>query len=233
MKPLYKKEVMQYINSPAGYVIPLLFSLFANYFFMKDVFVVGSASMRPFFGIAPWLLMIFIPALAIRSFSEEKRTNTIEVLMTLPLTEQQIVLAKISSIFTICAGSLLLTLSVPLILLGVSKLFIPEVIVGYTGLLLLSLSYISFCVYVSIRISNTIASFLFSTVFLFIATTLSSDFLSNVLPKIAQDALLFISPLLHSQYFFKGVIDLRSLFYFVGISFLFFRLTVMELQKRG
>lgn len=233
MKALYKKEIMQGLNNPVGYIIPLLFALFANYFFMKDVFVIGSASMKSFFGIVPWLLFIFIPALAIRGFSEEKRTNTFEVLMTLPLSEQHIVLAKTLSLLTVCAGALALTFSIPLVLGGISKLFIPEIIVGYMGLLLLCASYVAFSVYVSSRISNQIASFLISVLILFIATTLSSDFLANILPKMAQDLLLFVSPLLHMQNFAKGVVDLRSFFYFVGLSFLFFKLTVMELQKRG
>jgi len=233
MKALYKKELMQYLNNPVGYVVPLLFALFANYLFMKDVFVVGSASMKSFFGVVPWLLFIFIPALAIRSFSEEKRTNTIEVLMTLPLSEQDIVLAKILSLLTISTGALVLTFSVPLVLGGISKLFIPEVLIGYVGLFLLSAAYVAFSVYVSSRVSNQIASFLASVLILFVATTLSSDFLANILPKVAQDFLLFASPLLHMENFAKGVVDLRSLFYFVGLTFLFFRLTVMELQKRG
>ncbi len=233
MKALYKKEMMQYLNNPVGYVVPLLFALFANYLFMKDVFVVGSASMKPFFGVIPWLLFIFIPALAIRSFSEEKRTNTIEVLMTLPISEQDVVLAKMLSLLTVTMGALLLTLSVPLVLGGVSKLFIPEIVVGYVGLFLLSSSYVAFSVYLSSKISNQIASFLVSVLVLFIATTLSSDFLANILPRFIQDILLFVSPLLHMQNFAKGVVDLRSLFYFVGLSFLFFKLTVMDLQKRG
>lgn len=233
MKALYKKEIMQYLNNPVGYVVPLLFALFANYLFMKDVFVVGSASMKPFFGVVPWLLFIFIPALAIRSFSEEKRTNTIEVLMTLPLSEQDVVLAKMLSLLTVTTGALLLTLSVPLVLGGLSKLFIPEIVVGYVGLFLLSSSYIAFSVYVSNRISNQIASFLVSVLILFVATTLSSDFLANILPRFVQDILLFVSPLLHMQNFAKGVVDLRSLFYFIGLAFLFFKLTVMDLQKRG
>ncbi len=225
--------MMQYLNNPVGYVVPLLFALFANYLFMKDVFVVGSASMKPFFGVIPWLLFIFIPALAIRSFSEEKRTNTIEVLMTLPISEQDVVLAKMLSLLTVTMGALLLTLSVPLVLGGVSKLFIPEIVVGYVGLFLLSSSYVAFSVYLSSKISNQIASFLVSVLVLFIATTLSSDFLANILPRFIQDILLFVSPLLHMQNFAKGVVDLRSLFYFVGLSFLFFKLTVMDLQKRG
>jgi len=232
MKALYKKELMQLLNSPVGYSVPIVFALFLGYLFMKDVFVIGSASLKPFFSVAPWLLFILIPALSMRSISEEKRSNTIEVLMTLPLSESTIVLSKLLSIFTLTAITLALTLSVPLVLGFISSLYIPEIIIGYIGLLLLSLLYLSFSLYISSRVSNQIASFSISTIILFLMTTLSSDFLANLFPKEVQDILLFGSPILHLDNFVKGVVDFRSLSYFILLIALFFKLTVTELQKR-
>ena len=232
MKALYKKELMQLLNSPVGYSVPVVFALFLGYLFMKDVFVVGSASLKPFFSVAPWLLFILIPALSMRSISEEKKSNTYEVLMTLPISESTIVLAKLLSIFTLTAITLALTLSIPLVLGFISALYAPEIIVGYVGLLLLSLLYLSFSLYISSRVSNQIASFSISTIILFLMTTLSSDFLANLLPKTVQDILLFGSPILHLDNFVKGVVDFRSLSYFILLIILFFKLTVIELEKR-
>ncbi|MFZ2026037.1 MAG: ABC transporter permease [Microgenomates group bacterium] len=232
MKALYKKELMQFLNSPVGYTVPVVFALFLGYLFTKDVFIIGTASMKSFFSVAPWLLFILIPALSMRSISEEKKTNTIEVLLTLPLSEEKIVRAKFASIFTVLAITLALTLSIPLILGFLAKLYLPEILVGYVGLLLLSLSYLSFSLYVSSKVTNQIASFSLSVITLFLITTLSSDFLANLLPKAAQDLLLLISPILHLDNFAKGVLDLRSLFYFVVFTLIFYQLTVKELQKR-
>jgi len=232
MKALYKKELMQLLNSPVGYSVPIVFALFLGYLFIKDVFVIGSASLKPFFSVAPWLLFILIPALSMRSISEEKRSNTIEVLLTLPLSESAIVLSKLLSIFTLTAITLALTLSIPLVLGFISSLYIPEIIIGYIGLLLLSLLYLSFSLYISSRVSNQIASFSISTIILFLMTTLSSDFLANLFPKVIQDVLLFGSPILHLDNFVKGVVDFRSLSYFILLIALFFKLTVTELQKR-
>lgn len=232
MKALYKKELMQILNSPMGYSVPVVFALFVGYLFMKDVFVIGSASLKPFFSVAPWLLFILIPALSMRSLSEEKKSNTIEVLMTLPLSEQAIAMAKLLSLLTITAITLFLTLSLPVVLGFISTLYIPEIVVGYIGLVLLSTLYLSFSLYVSTKVSNQIASFSISTIILFLLTTLSSDFLANLLPKAAQDILIFGSPLLHLDNFVKGVVDLRSLSYFAALIMLFFTLTVTELKKR-
>jgi ABC-2 type transport system permease protein len=232
MKALYKKELMQILNSPVGYSVPIVFALFLGYLFTKDIFVLGSASLTPFFNVAPWLLFILIPALSMRSLSEEKRTNTVEVLMTLPLSENTVVLAKLLSIFTITIITLGLTLSIPLVLGFISALYIPEILVGYVGLLFLSLLYLSFSLYISSKVSNQIASFSLSVIILFLVTTLSSDFLANLLPKAVQDVLIFGSPLLHLDNFTKGVVDLRSVSYFTVLIVLFFKLTVTELQKR-
>lgn len=232
MKALYKKELMQFLNSPVGYTVPVVFALFLGYLFMKDVFVIGTASMKSFFSVAPWLLFILIPALSMRSISEEKKTNTLEVLLTLPLSEEKIVRAKFASIFTLIAITLALTFSIPLVLGFLAKLYVPEILVGYLGLLLLSLSYLSFSLYISSKVSNQIASFSLSVTLLFLITTLSSDFLANLLPKIAQDFLLLASPILHLDNFAKGVVDLRSLLYFIVFSLVFYQLTVKELQKR-
>lgn len=232
MKALYKKELMQFLNSPVGYTVPVVFALFLGYLFTKDVFIIGTASMKSFFSVAPWLLFILIPALSMRSISEEKKTNTIEVLLTLPLSEEKIVRAKFASIFTVLAITLALTLSIPLVLGFLAKLYLPEILVGYVGLLLLSLSYLSFSLYVSSKVTNQIASFSLSAITLFLITTLSSDFLANLLPKTAQDFLLLVSPILHLDNFAKGVLDFRSLFYFVVFTLIFYQLTVKELQKR-
>jgi len=232
MKALYKKEMMQLLNSPVGFTVPIVFAIFLGYLFTKDVFIIGSASMQSFFSVAPWLLFILIPALSMRSISEEKRTNTIEVLLTLPLSESQIVFAKYASIFSIILITLGLTLSIPLVFGFLAKLYFPEILVGYVGLLLLSLSYLSFSLFISSKINNQIAAFAVSVVVLFLITTLSSDFLSSILPKSAQDILLFASPILHLENFSKGIIDMRSAIYFIIFTLVFYLLTVKELSKR-
>lgn len=232
MKELIRKELGQQLNSLAGYVVPALFVILLGYLFLKDVFVINSASMKTFCGTAPWLLFLFIPALALRTFSEEKRTNTLDVLLSLPITERALVAGKMISLTVGIAYALLLTLPIPLILGFLAGLSIPEIIVGYMGVLLLGIAYLSFSMYVSSRMNNQITAFLTTTLVLFLVTTLSSDFLANLLPKTVQDILLFASPTLHLDNFAKGVIDMRSVVYFAGIIYVFFELTVAQLKKR-
>ena len=229
---LYKKELGYYLNNSLGYIIIVVFGLFANFLFIKDIFVIGSASMRPFFGLTPWLLVIFIPALAMRIFAEEKRNNTIEVLLTMPISEVNIVLAKFLALLTLIILSLMLTVSLPVSLAVVSKLYLPEIAVGYLGLILLGASFASLAMFFSSLTKNQVAAFLISVVILFLITLFSSDFFASVLPKVINDYLGYFAPLYHLNNFVKGVVDFRSLFYFLSFIITFFVLTVVELKKR-
>ena len=230
---LYKKELGYYLNSAMGYLIVVLFAVFANFLFVKDIFISSSSSMRPFFGLIPWLLMVFIPALTMRILSEEKRTNTIEVLLTLPVSETRVILAKFLSLLTIMIISFVLTLGLPISLMLVTKIYLTEVVTGYLGVMLLSASFISIAIFFSSQTKNQVFAFLTSFIAIFFLIVLSTDFLASVLPKFIQDATSYFSPIYHLQNFVKGVIDMRSVFYFLSLTAVFLFLSIVNLEKRN
>ena len=232
MKALYKKELDYYLNSPVGYIIVVLFAVFANFFYIKDIFVVGSGSLQPFFSVLPWFFLAFIPAISMRIFAEEKRLNTVETLLTLPLSEISIIIAKYLALLTVFLIGLALTLALPLSLGVVAHLYLPEVFAGYIGVFLLGSAFIAVAMFFSSLTKNQVVAFLGSVCTLFILLVLSSDFLGTVLPKAAQDALTFFGPLYHLQNFVKGVVDIRSLIYFLSLSLLFLFLTAVVIEKR-
>lgn len=232
MKTLYKKELRYYINNPIGYIIAVLFAVFANFLFVKDIFVVGSASMRPFFSLLPWLFLIFVPALTMRILSEERKNNTIEVLLTLPVSETQIVLAKFFALCTLIGLALLLTMGLPISLLFLTKLYIPEIIVSYIGSLLLAGVCISVTLFFSSQTKNQVVAFLSSVITLFVLLVLGTDFMASVFPKIILDFLNYFTPQYHLANFVKGVVDLRSVMYFVTLIAVSLFLTIVSLEKR-
>lgn len=232
MYKLYKKELSYYINNAIGYIIVILFAVFANFLFVKDLFVIGTASMRTFFSFLPWLFFIFIPALSMRIISEEKRTNTIERLLTLPISETQIVLAKFFALLTVMTVGLILTVSLPISLSFLSGLYLPETIVGYLGVICMGASFIAVSMFFSSQTKNQVVAFLISSIFIFLLIVLDSDFMSTVLPKSLLDYASLFSPSYHLQNFIKGVIDIRSVFYFAGITIIFLFLTITDLEKR-
>jgi len=233
MLNLYKKELNYYLNNPVGYIVIVIFAVFANFLFVKDIFLSGSASMRPFFNLLPWLLLIFAPALTMRILSEEKRTNTIEVLLTLPVTETEVIISKFLALFTLITIGLLLTFGLPISLSFLTKIYLPEILVGYIGSSLLAANFISLTMFFSCLTKNQVVAFLISALILFFMLVLGSDILSNVLPKVLLDYLSNLSPMTHLQNFIKGVIDIRSVVYFLTFSVITLFLTVVSLEKRG
>ncbi|MBI4973353.1 ABC transporter permease subunit [Candidatus Roizmanbacteria bacterium] len=232
MFTLFKKELDYYLNNAVGYIVVILFAVFVNFLYVKDIFLNGSVSMKSFFGIIPWLFLIFIPAITMRAFSEEKRLNTIELLLTLPVSEAQIVIAKFFTYIVLVMLALLLTFSLPASFYYLAHIYLPEVIVGYAGAVLMGASFIAIAMYFSTLTKNQIVSFLSSLLVLFVLLGISSDLLSTLLPKFIQDMLVYFSPIYHFQNFAKGIVDLRSVYYFVSIAVLFLFLTVVNLEKR-
>ncbi len=233
MKTLFKKELRYYLNNPIGYIIVILFAVFANFMFVKDIFVVGSASMQPFFSTLPWLLIIFVPALAMRILSEETRTNTIEVLLTLPVSETQIVLAKFFALVTLMVAALLLTIGLPVSLFFLARLYLPEVIIGYIGALFIASAFISVSMFFSSVTKNQVVALLSSVIALFVLLVLGSDFMANVLPRSLLNVMTYYTPMYHLQNFINGVFDLRSAVYFISIIAVFLFITIIRLEKRA
>lgn len=218
-KILYRKELTQIFNSPFGYIVTVLFALFANFMFMKDVFVTQSASLRPFFATASWIVLVFSSAVSMGVFAQERRTNTIETLLTLPISERTIAFAKFASTMTVIAIGLALTFAFPITMAVVSEVFVgylTQVFVGYLGLLMLAALFVSIGMLASLLSRSQVVAFLLSSVFTFFLFSFSSDFASPFVPRFISDPLLSFSPSFHFDTFVKGVIDMRSLWYFVG-----------------
>lgn len=232
MKNLYKKELSYYLNNPIGYIMLVLFAAFANFFFVKDLFAIGSASMQSFFSVTAWFMVIFVPAFSMRIIAEEKRSNTMEILLTLPISETQIVTAKFLSMLTLLAIGLLLTVSLPISLSFISGLYLPEIIIGYFGMIFLGGAFIAISMFASSLTKNQVVAFLTSAIVLFLTLVIGSDFMASVFPKFILDFLNYFSPLYHLDNFTKGLLDIRSIFYFASLTAIFIFLTITNLEKR-
>lgn len=232
MKAIFKKELGFYFNTSLGYIVAILFAIIANFLFIKDLFLRGNASFRPFFEILPWLYLFFLPALAMRSFSEEKRLNTIEVLLSLPIAEKDIVLGKFLALIVFWLFSLSLTFTLPLTLFLIGRPYLPEIILGYLGNLLLAVSFLSITMFFSSTTKNQLLAYLYSFLTLFLMIILGSEFLANVLPYSLHQFLSYFSPFYHYQFFLKGVIDLRGIVYFISLTFMMIFWTIINLEKR-
>ncbi len=234
MLALYKKDLGRYLNNLTGYLSIGLFSMIISFLFVKDIFIVGSVSLIPLFDLLVWGLAVFTPVLSMSSFSDEKKDNTLEVLLSLPVSEAQIVASKVLSIFTLLIITLFLTLSLPISISFLTHdVYIPEVLVGYLGVILAGLAFVSVSVFISSITENRVLSFIASLVILMSLLLMGSDFFASFAPRSLQGVLNSISPVYYYRMFSRGVIELKAVLYFIAMTVVFIFMTVVELEKRN
>lgn len=241
MLALLAKEIKSFLSSLIGYIAIAIFLILTSLFLWVfpgnfNVIDLGYASLEPLFTIAPWVFMFLIPAITMRTFSEERRTGTIELLYTRPLTDLQIILAKTIAGIVLVVLSLLPTL---VYLFSIYQLANPtgNVDMGgtwgsYLGLLFLASAFVSIGVFASSITQNQVVAFIiavFLCFFVFIGfESISSFAMMGPLDNFVQK----LGIMEHYQSMSRGVIDSRDVVYFVALLTVFVLVTKTVLQSR-
>ncbi len=228
-----KRELAAFFDSLIAYIILVLFLGFSGFFtwlYGSDIFLVGQASLDVFFNISYWTLFFFIPALTMKMLAEEKRSGTLELLLTKAVSETQVVIGKFLACLLLIAFALLLTLPYYITVANIGDVDHGAILSGYLGLLLMSAAYISIGLFASSLTGNQIVAFLGA---LFIG--LFFQLLFNVL---ADNTTGFIGRLFHTlslsthyDSISRGVIDSKDLIYFLSIVVIGLKLAEMNLAK--
>lgn len=229
-----KRELQSFFNSLMAYIMLVAFLGFSGFFtwlFGSDVFFVKQASLQSFFGIAYWTLFFFIPALTMRLFAEENRSGTIELLVTKPVNDWQLVLGKFFSTLILIIIALVLTLPYYITVANLGPVDHGAVWSGYLGLILMSAAYISIGIFTSSISNNQIVGYmlaLFIGIFFQIIFGLLAGNLSGLLGSILD----YLSLSTHFESISRGVIDTKDLIYFLSIIFIGLVLTEGNLAKK-
>lgn len=239
MWPLCKKELRQFFGSLTGYMAVAVFLIAAGlvlFVFEDNILDFGYASLERFFLLAPWLLLLLIPAITMRSFAEEFRTGTYELLATQPITKAQLVAGKYVGALLVVIVALLPTLVYAVAVESLATgqgLDIGAVLGSYLGLVLLSSVFTMIGVYCSSLTANTVVAFLLALV---ACALLYYGFAAiSRLPVFSGGADYWIEWLgidQHYQSISRGLIDSRDLIYFISMVLLFFVLTIRNLLQR-
>ena len=232
--PILKKELKSYFNSPIAYILVVTFLIFSSIwvFFLQSFFATNVATLRNFFAVIPIVFIILMPALTMRSWAEEKKLGTMEVLMTLPFRESTLVIGKFLAALCLLAIMVALTLPLPLLLSRFGDFDWGEILGQYIGVLLLGSAGISVGLFVSSLMSNQISSFLLSLFVLLVLTLVSQVNRVFAVPPWAAEAVNFISFGHHFSNFQRGLIDTRDLLYYGIVSALFLYLNTKTLVFR-
>ncbi len=221
--PLVKKELRSYFNSPIAYIVVLVFLVFTSvwFFYIEQFFARDTASMRAFFGIIPVTLVILLPALTMRSWAEEKKLGTVELLLTLPYREGEVVFAKFLASFALFVIMIALTIPVSLTVAPLGNFEVGQIIGEYIGVLLLGSAGLAVGLFISAVSTNQITAFIFSLIVLLFITLANQINLVVNLPKWLASFFFYISLDYHFQAFRKGLIDSRDVLYFLLVTVLF------------
>lgn len=239
VRSIFKRELAGYFGTPIAYVFLVIFLLLSGIFtfYMGQFFERGQADLVSFFSFHPWLYLFLVPALSMRLWAEERRTGTVELLLTLPVAPWQAVLGKFLASWLFIAVALLLT--TPL-WITVNVLGDPDngvIVAGYTGSLLMAGAYLSVGACVSALTRNQVIAFVLSMTLCFLLVLsgfpLVLDLFSAWAPGLLVDAVASLSFLTHFNAVTRGVIDLQDLVYFLSmiVFFLFVNTVLVDLKK--
>ena len=241
MFTLFKKEINGFLNSLIGYIVMVVFLLMTGLFLWVfplefNVLDFGFAGLDGLFILAPFVFLFLIPAITMRSFADEKKSGTLELLMTQPLTDLQVILAKYFAGFVLVIISLLPTLvyyfSVYMLGLPPGNLDSGSIWGSYLGLLFLGASFVAIGIFSSSLTDNQIVSFILA-VFISFFLYMGFEFIYTFI--LSGKAGLIIESLgLNAHYtsMSRGVIDSRDLIYFLSVTALFILLTKLSLESR-
>jgi ABC-2 type transport system permease protein len=238
MKALLLREIKSFFGSPIGYLVIAIFLILNGLFLWVfdgeyNILNSGFADMTPFFTLSPWILIFLIPAVTMRSFSDEKKQGTLELLLTKPLSMWQIVNGKFLGAMLLIVMAIVPTF---IYVEVISGLGLPEgnidmgsTIGSYFGLLFLIAAYTSIGIFTSTLTDNQIVAFILAVFICFLFyfgiegfASIISNFKSLISSLGMQE---------HFKSMGRGVLDTRDILYFVSITTLFLSLTVFKLKS--
>lgn len=236
---ILKRELRSYFTTPVAYVFIVIFLLLAGIltFYMGGFFEREQADLAPFFFFHPWLYLILVPAISMRLWAEERKTGTIELLLTLPISTGQAVLGKFLAAWVFTAVALFATTP---IWITVNYLGDPDngvILAAYIGSLLMAGGYLAIGSCISAMTSNQVIAFVVSLVaclaFILAGLPAVLDIFTGWAPQAVIDTVSSFSFMTHFNSISKGVIDLRDLIFFGSLigCFLLANTLILDAKK--
>ncbi len=238
VSPVFKREFLGYFRSPVAYVFLIAFLVlsvalaFSRY---GAFYRAGQATLEGYFQFFPWLFLFLVPAVGMRLWSEEKRSGTVELLFTLPLTTLDCVLGKFLAAWAFLTVAILM--SFPMVI-TVAFLGDPDwgvMAATYTGAILMAGGYLGVCCLTSALTKNQVISFVLSflacALLVFLGLSALGEFLTALFPTAVVDAISNFSFMTHFEAFTRGIIDPKDVAFFLSLIGFTLFLNVVALER--
>jgi ABC-2 type transport system permease protein len=225
-----KRELRTYFNSPVAYIVVTVFMLLAGYLFWNTVFIERQAEMRGYFGLMPMLFTFIIPAITMRLLAEEKHTGTLELLITMPIRDWEVVVGKFLAAVGLLAALLLLTMVYAITLASIGPVDKGPAYGGFLGLLLMGSAYAAIGVMASSLTRNQIVAFILAFAISFGLYLFGR--VVQIVPPALQPLVAFLSIDNHFEAISRGVIDSRDVFYYLSVIAVSLVVATVSLESR-
>jgi ABC-2 type transport system permease protein len=232
---LAKRELNAFFNSLVGYMVMIIFLVMAGLFTWlmgNDIFFRKQADLYVFFFWAQWIFLFFIPAITMRQLAEEKRSGTIELLLTKAISDRQVVLGKFLACFLMVAITVAFTLPYYITVAQLGDVDHGAIFTGYFGLLLLGATYISIGLFASSITQNQIVAFILA-LFLSFAIQFLLGFIGQFTGGWIGELLNTLSMSEHYESISRGVLDSKDLVYFGSLIVFFLLMAELNVRNRS
>ncbi len=234
---ILRRDLGAYFTSPIGYIFMIVYVLISVGLYITSFFTYPMADMRPYFTNLPILLCVFIPAVTMRVWAEERKENTWELLLTFPMKSSQLVLGKFLASFIFFALTVASTITVPIMLIALGKPDLGAMISGYLGTLLLGAFFLSIGVFFSGFFKDQIVAFVVTLLACFAIFLVGTEFIAAYLDGMKPGLGSLLSQLVgvadHYNAFGRGVVEVADLLYFVAWTLLFLLLNILYIEGRS
>jgi len=228
--PIFKRELKAYFDSPIAYVVIIVFLLVTGWFFTTNFFMVAQADMRVAFGIIPFIFIFITPAITMRLISEERKSGTMELLVTMPIKDIEIIIGKYLAAVGLLAGMILPTLVYAITISFLGDMDTGPVIGGYIGLILMGAGYLAIGTFGSSVTENQVVAFIISWLMEFVFFLM--DKMLFLLPNWLVTPVEYLSIEYHFQNISRGIIDSRDIIYYLSLITLALLLAARSLAAR-
>ncbi len=225
-----KREFGSYVNSPIPYILVTAYLATAGYLFLSQLFFAKQADMRPFFEIMPLLFCFIVPFVTMRLVAEERKEGTLELLLTMPVTDWQLVIGKFLAALGLMAVLLLLTVAFPITVAALGPLDKGTTVASYIGALLMAGAFIGIGVMASSFTKSQIVAALVAFFICFALYMLGH--LVGILPRSVANVAAGLSIAAHFMNIARGVIDTRDVIYYASIIFVCLLIAQTTLDSR-